>query len=184
MTYGNKAASGLKQMEEIGSRAGIQFSYTNEVLMIDNYLPLFTIEDQLEKESSKRIEQKLDQIIHDIRGRQKKLIRKGFASDLFSKSIHFTFSKIQGNTRDKRFIIQDNCNTCKLCEKVCPKNNIKIAIKPEFLHNCEGCYACIHHCPQNAIHLKSERSKARFINRNIKLKEIIAANNQTNSCVN
>ncbi|HWR42121.1 EFR1 family ferrodoxin [Sporomusa sp.] len=178
MTYGNMAASGLRHLEEVGSKAGIQFNYTNEVLMIDNYLPLFKIEDQLKKESSKKIEEKLDQIVSDISNRQKKLTRKGFASDVFSKPIYNLNSKFQYDTGDKRLIVQDNCNSCKICEKVCPRNNIKLERKPEFLHKCEGCYACIHHCPQNAIHLKFERSKARFINQNVKLKEIIDSNNQ------
>lgn len=183
MTYGNKAASGLRHMEEIGSKAGIQFNYTNEILMIDNYLPLFNIEDQLKKESSKKIEEKLDSIVSDIKSRQKKLTRKGIASDIFSKPINNLTAKFQYDDGDKWFIVQDKCNSCKVCEKVCPTNNIKVGRKPEFLHKCEGCYACIHHCPQSAIHLKFERSNARFINRNVKLKEIIDANNQRNSYV-
>jgi hypothetical protein len=37
---------------------------------------------------------------------------------------------------------------------------------------------CGHNCPQNAIHLKSERSSARFRNAEVKVSEINAANNQ------
>lgn len=181
MTYGNKAASGLKHMEKLGSEAGIQFDYTNEIVMIDNYLPLFKVEDQLKKESAKKIEEKLDQIVSDVGQRRKMLMRKGLASDIVSKLIHNLFSKKQFDAGDKRFVIHNNCNNCKVCEKVCPKGNIKIGLKPEFLHKCDGCYACIHHCPQNAIHLKSERSNARFINQHVKLQEIINANNLHNS---
>lgn len=181
MTYGNKAASGLKHMEKVGSEAGIHFDYTNEILMVDNYLPLFKIEDQLKKENSKKIEENLDQIVSDIESRRRKLTRKGVVSAVFSKLIHDLFAKKQFDAGDKKFVIQNNCNSCKVCEKVCPKANIKIGVKPEFLHRCDGCYACIHHCPQNAIHLKSERSNARFINRNVKLQELIDANNQCNS---
>ncbi|SMC49296.1 EFR1 family ferrodoxin [Sporomusa malonica] len=177
MTYGNKAASGLKNIEEIGSKTGIQFNYTNEILMIDNYLPLFKVEDQLKKESSKQIEERLDQIVGNIKSRQEKLIRKGLLSDMFSKPIHNFSAKYHQDDGDKRFIIQDKCNSCKVCEQVCPVSNIKVGIKPKFLHKCECCFACIHHCPQNAIHLKAERSSARFINQNVKLKEIINANN-------
>jgi ferredoxin len=178
MTYGNKAASGLRHMEEVGKEVGIQFDYTNEILMIDNYLPLFKIEDQLRKEKAKKIEENLDQIVSDIVCRRKKLTRKGIASVVVSKLIHNVFVKQQFDTGDKKFIVHNNCKSCKICEKVCPKGNIKIGLKPEFFHRCDGCYACIHHCPYNAIHLKSERSNARFVNRNIKLQEIIDANNQ------
>ena len=177
MTYGNIGASGLRHMEKVASKAGIQFSYTNEILMIDNFLPLFEIEDQLKKEKSKKIEEQLNQIVSDLKSRQQKLTRKGIVSNVLSKPIHNLTDKYQFDDGDKRFIVQDTCNSCKVCEQVCPKNNIKVGKNPEFLHKCEGCYACIHHCPQNAIHLKFERSKNRFINRNVKLKEIINGNN-------
>ncbi len=183
MTYGNMSAAGLHYMEQIGSEAGIQFNYTNEILMIDNYLPIFKIEDQIKKESSKKIEEKLDQIVSDIKSRREKVIRKGIFTDVVSKTTHKLIAKFHYDNGDKWFCVQDKCNSCKVCEKVCPANNIKAESKPEFLHKCEGCYACIHHCPQNAIHLKFERSNARFVNRNVKLKEIIDANNQENSYI-
>ncbi|WP_378957179.1 EFR1 family ferrodoxin [Pelosinus sp. sgz500959] len=181
MTYGNKAASGLGYMEKIGKQAGIRFNYTNEVLMIDNYLPVFKIEDQLNKENSKKTEEKLEKIVSDIKNKKNELAKKGVVSDALSKAIPKLITKIHLNEGDKRFIVGDNCNSCKVCEKVCPINNIKVNRKPEYLHQCEGCFACIHHCPQTAIHFKFERSNTRFINRNVKLKEIIDANNQSNT---
>jgi ferredoxin len=181
MTYGNKAASGLRSLEDVGAQAGFHFDYTNEILMIDNYLPLFKIESQLKKEKTKKIEESLDQIVSDIANRSSKLTRKGPVSVVVSKLIHHIFVRKHYDSGDRRFIVQNTCNSCKVCEKVCPKGNIKIDLKPEFLHRCEGCYACIHHCPRQAIHLKAERSDARFMNRNIKLQEIIAAHNQYNS---
>lgn len=55
MTYGNMSAAGLRHMEQIGSEAGIKFDYTNEILMIDNYLPIFKIEDQIKKRVQKKL---------------------------------------------------------------------------------------------------------------------------------
>jgi ferredoxin len=181
MTYGNMAASGLRRLEEVGKNTGIKFNYTNEILMVDNYLPLFKIETQLEKEGSKRVEEKLAEIVGDISERREKLTRKGIVSKVFSKLVYKLFSSRHFDAGDKRFIIRDSCNGCKVCEKVCPKNNIKVDPRPEFMHSCDGCYACIHHCPQNAIHLQAEKSDARFINPNVKLTEIITANNQSNT---
>lgn len=181
MTYGNKAASGLRCIEKIGSQAGINFNYTQEVLMIDNYLPIFKMEDQFKKENTKKIEEKVEQLVSDIKNRQERLTRKGFISDVLSQAGPTITSKLNRDKGDKQFIVRDNCNSCKVCEKVCPTNNIKVDRKPEYLHRCEGCFACIHHCPQNAIHLKFERSNTRFINRNVKLTEIMDANHQSHS---
>ncbi|MFW2488641.1 EFR1 family ferrodoxin [Clostridium chromiireducens] len=178
MTYGHKAESGLYHMEKVGGEAGIKFSYTNEILMVDNYLPAFKIEDELKKEGSKKIEEKLNKIINDISTRQNKYIRKSIKSVILSKSFSSLAGRFSYNFGRNNFIVLDNCTSCKVCEKVCPVNNISISKKPEFSNKCEMCHACIHHCPQNAIHLKNEKSKVRFINRNVKLKEIIDANNQ------
>ena len=176
MTYGNMAAGGLKQMEEIGAKANIRFNYVNEILMIDNYLPVFNIEKELKKEASKKIEENLGKIVSDIEGRQNNTISKNFAVGMLSNFIHRSYTKNHA-AEDKKFIVQESCNSCRVCEKVCPKIILKVKEKPGFSHNCESCYACIHHCPQQAIILKKERSRARFINRNVELKEIIAANN-------
>ncbi len=179
MTFGKTPASGLQHIEQVGAEIGIKFNYTNEILMIDNCLPLFDMEDQLRNENSKKTEEKLGEIVKDITEKQNKLTRKSFISVWLSKDIRNLNNKFGYDHTDKRFIVQDNCSSCKVCEKVCPANNIKVGKKPEFVHRCEGCLACIHHCPQNAIDMKSQKSKARFINQNVKLKEIIASNDQT-----
>ncbi len=178
MTYGNIAASGLRHIENIGSGAGIQFNYTDEILMIDNYLPIYKIEDQLKQEDAKKIDETLDRIIRNVANREDKLIRKGIALDISSQCVRSLVAKFARDGSDKGFVVQDSCNRCGVCEKVCPVNNIKMGKKPEFLHRCEMCLACIHNCPQNAIDLKSQKSKVRFINQHVSLKEIIDANNQ------
>ena len=71
MTYGNMAASGLKHVEEVSAGVKMHFQYVNEILMIDNYLPIFKIEDQLKKEASKKIEENLKKISDDIHNRKK-----------------------------------------------------------------------------------------------------------------
>ena len=143
MTYGNMAASGLNQIEKIGARAGLKFNYTNEIVMIDNYLPLFDIQKQLKKENEKDIEGCLRKIVGDIQARKNSLTRKGMASATISKIVNLTYKRMV-DKGDRKFIIQDNCDGCKVCEKVCPKNNIMVENRPQFLHQCDSCYACIH----------------------------------------
>ena len=53
---------------------------------------------------------------------------------------------------DKNFWVDDKCNRCGICLKVCPANNIEmIDEKPTWHHRCEQCLACIQWCPQEAI---------------------------------
>ncbi|MBN2380908.1 EFR1 family ferrodoxin [candidate division WOR-3 bacterium] len=55
-------------------------------------------------------------------------------------------------SRDRYFYMNENCNGCGICEKVCPVNNIRMTDnRPSWLHRCEQCYACLQWCPKQAI---------------------------------
>ncbi|HBF40164.1 MAG TPA: 4Fe-4S ferredoxin, partial [Firmicutes bacterium] len=55
-------------------------------------------------------------------------------------------------TLDRNFTVNEKCNGCNTCEKVCPVKNIQIADgKPWWQGHCEHCLACIQWCPQEAI---------------------------------
>jgi ferredoxin/flavodoxin len=56
-------------------------------------------------------------------------------------------------TADRTFSINENCNGCGTCQKICPVDNIKIVNgKPQWQHHCENCLACYNWCPQKAIY--------------------------------
>ncbi len=46
----------------------------------------------------------------------------------------------------------NNCISCGLCQKTCPRNNIKVNKKPKFSLKCMMCMSCIYNCPKKAIH--------------------------------
>lgn len=53
---------------------------------------------------------------------------------------------------DRSIKLNDNCNGCGLCSKICPVGNIEmIKNKPKWNNNCEMCFACDEWCPQGAI---------------------------------
>ncbi|WP_298838742.1 EFR1 family ferrodoxin [Clostridium sp.] len=172
-TYGAFSGSSSRHLFDIGEKNKINFSYINDLLMVDNYLPGFDMDKQIQKEPKKNIEENLIKIINDIKD-GKKFIKKNPAIFEF---VRIQAKKFFNNKFEKNFIIEDNCNGCKVCERVCPVDNIKVDKKPVFKNNCQHCLACIQNCPQKAITLKTEKSKARFINPNVTLKEIIEANN-------
>ena len=178
VSYGSLAGSVTPKLIELGNHNQIQFSYINELLMVDNYLPIFDINKQMKNVHKKKIEENLDKILNDIETR-KIYIKKHPGGIRHLEALpNKYYEKAKTNFKyDENFNVDDTCNGCKICEKVCPVDNIKVDRKPVFNGNCMQCLACINHCPQIAIRLKREKSKARFINPNITLKEIIDSNN-------
>lgn len=171
-TYGAFSGAVSTHLFEIGKRNGIEFSYINEIIMVDNNLAAFDIRKQIEKEADKKIEENLAKIIKDIEIGTK-YIKK---HTVIMSGMRLMSGKLYNNEFDKNFSVDNNCNGCKTCEKVCPVDNIKVENKPVFNNNCQQCLACIHNCPKKAIGIKKEKSKARYINQNITLKEIIESN--------
>ena len=78
----------------------------------------------------------------------------------------------------QKYIVNDKCNKCGICVRVCPAKNISLDNKLSFSDHCEGCLACVHLCPHNALHLKNEKSYKCWRNPDVALNEIIEANNR------
>jgi ferredoxin len=178
MTFGNRSMAALTQMKKLLGKRGVQLHYSNEVKMVDNYLPGYDITDQLKIHTDESIELKINDIVNDIK-EQKYFLENHSRFQKFTSSVFSVLmTKEIMNGMVKKFIVNDLCNSCGTCRKVCPMDNIAGTGKPEYQNNCEFCLACIHLCPKNAIHLKNEKSGKRFINHHIKLSEIINANKQ------
>ena len=79
------------------------------------------------------------------------------------EKLNTTFHK-EVNESDKNFLVNENCNNCGICEKVCPVNNIILVEgKPQWQHKCQQCLACINFCPVNSIQYgKNTVNKRRY----------------------
>ena len=182
MTYGDWSMAAVTRMKKMLESRGVTLNYSNEVDMVDNYLPGYEVSKQLATKKDENIEDKINLIIKDISSRKNLLLRKGIISNVMSAGLSAVSASALGakkmNNSAKKFSISDNCNSCGVCRKVCPMGNIAGVGKPEYLKKCEFCLACTHLCPQNAIRLKGEKSDVRFRNQHITLNEIIVANQQ------
>jgi len=176
-TYGMADSVAKQNAVTAAQKAGLTVSYVNTIRMVDNFLPGFEMQNQMETAAGKGIEEHLDQICSDIAARKINPVTVGAGDKLKMNMLHQAMGKsVLKGIAAQSYIVNSDCILCGICAKVCPANNITVTDKVDFSDHCEVCYACLHNCPKNAIHLKNERSSARFRNEHITLGEIIAAN--------
>jgi ferredoxin len=58
---------------------------------------------------------------------------------------------------DKSYLVEDSCNGCGLCARICPVDNLTmVADRPTWNNACEQCMACLQWCPKEAIQVKGK----------------------------
>lgn len=177
LTYGKYAGSAPSRLYQFAQENGINFSYVNQIEMINNYMPVFEMEKQKQQHSKKNVAEHLKLIMTDVQNKKHLIpkMKKGVVAPLIAKSKHFDV----GEGVIASFKVNDKCNQCGTCSKVCPLGSIKIIDnRVHFGDACISCLACIHNCPQVAINISRQRSKGRYRNEHVSLAEIIKANQQ------
>ena len=176
-TYGSGYAEAFAHVELVCREKGLKLSYINAIQMVDNYLPGFEMQNQIDTLPKKNVEGQIEKLLSDIADRVETPVKIGAANKAQMAMYQKMLAKrILRKDTAQDYIVNDNCTRCGICAKVCPADNITVTDKVHFANKCEVCHACLHNCPQNAIHMKNERSAVRFRNEYISLKDIIEAN--------
>ncbi len=175
-TYGNLPGAAMMNVQKLFKKHGQHLDYAQSLLMVDNYLPGFDINDQIAKLPEKHVDENLSRIIADIEHRRTLDATAGLGWRAFTAVIQGGENLFMNGKQGQNYLVSEDCTRCGICAKICPAENIAVADKVVFKNQCEGCLGCAHLCPQNAIHLKNEKSAARWRNPDVSLNEMIAAN--------
>ncbi len=182
ITYGIFAGGVGSHLQKIAKQADFQFQYINKIKMVDNYLPGFNMNKQIQNEYKKNIEDNIQLLKIDINSSKQFIMKESSfrrsATKLMLEYKTKKDSKTELKGIKKAVYVKDTCIKCLVCTKVCPVDNIVLndENKIEFLNKCFNCYSCLHNCPQNSIHIKNEADNSRFRNKNVSLQEIIKSN--------
>lgn len=192
LTYGNRKCSAVEIWDEVSRKAGNAFDYITTMIMVDNWLPNFDMNEQIKID--KHIPENLQRISEDINARRQWLEpvteeerrqHQGFMSYTgLDPEVGFLLKS------EKSFTVTDACIDCGICTYVCPRGNYELTSKGATMSgDCEFCFACIQNCPQKAIQFKKtefgpfpniteKNPNARYRNEHISLMDLKLANNQ------
>ena len=179
LTYGKSDSVATIWSEAFCQKNHIHLDYAQSILMVDNYLPSFDMEEEIliDKKTDAQI-----QIAKENIEKRMKFIPEPdqAAKDLYAMASK-RFAKHPELNNGEAIIMTNQCAGCKICEQVCPIGNIKVIDgKAKRLNKtCEFCLACVHHCPFTAIHLITDKNPdARYRHPQVSLKEIVKSNKQ------
>jgi|GEM_PF-4932310 MinD superfamily P-loop ATPase len=129
--------------------------------MPGNYIKIYEVDSK--KQESVKLD-KAEKLIKNISSGilSGVIVVKPDKLGLIAKLINNFWQK-RVNKSDKSFFAADSCNSCLICERICPADNIRMADKkPEWLHRCQECLACMHYCPMTAIQTKNTLNRGRY----------------------
>ena len=175
-SYGSDGdQNALRIMKETLNDRGIHVNYTNSVLMVDNFLPVFDMAEEQKIKKDLDIDGQIQTIKKDILNKKDYIFDKEMFTDVEN------IEEILETTMTIKYHIQigDEYNNCQICTKVCPRGNIEIIEeKPYIGNNCDFCLGCVQHCKKHNLSINNELNPdCRYRNPNIKLHEIIKSNN-------
>ena len=192
LTYGARKCDAVEIWDRISRKADNAFDYISTIIMVDNWLPNFDMNEQLKID--KHIPENLQKITADINSRQhwhepvteeERQQHQGFMQRSgLDPEVGFLMKS------EKFFTVTDACIDCGICTYVCPRGNYELTSRGvKTSGDCEFCFACIQNCPQKAIQfIKQEdgsfpdgtekNPNARYRNEHISLIDLKRANNQ------
>jgi ferredoxin len=177
-TYGNVPGAVMFNLAKLAAKRGLKFDYMTSLLMADNYLPGFDMGKETLRLSEKKTFENLNKIVSDIHVHKTNIPAASISQRAMTAVIQGMQGYFINGKTAQGYIVDNQCTHCGICAKVCPTGNITVTDKVIFSNRCEVCLGCVHNCPSNAIHLKNEKSAARFRNADVTLKEIQEANCQ------
>lgn len=184
LTYGARKCDAVEIWDRISRDAGNSFDYINTIVMVDNWLPNFDMNEQIRID--KRIPENLQKITADIE-RQRHWHQPVTEEE---RQMHQDFMARSGLNPEEGFLMKsercftvtDACISCGICTYVCPRGNYELTSRGVRMSgDCEFCFACIQNCPQKAIRftrMSEVNPGARYRNEHISLMDLKLANNQ------
>lgn len=143
----------LVQLKEVMAQNSLNLWAGFQIKMPSNYIPWGGPGPR--EEQQRRFDlakKKVLRIAESIKGKASLPVEKGplWQRIIFTAIYKMSFPQVP--KMDRKFWSDDKCNSCEICSKVCPAENITFTQgRPVWNHKCDQCFACLQWCPQEAI---------------------------------
>lgn len=153
-TFGGMPGSTMYQLRDLMAEKGITLAAGFGLRMPGNYTPLYGAPSPKSQQKQFDLAKKqIGEIAATVKARQPaKLVVSNFIVNFLFSTLMYKPSITHFREADKKYRWTEKCNSCGICAKVCPANNIVMENgRPVWQHRCEQCVACLQWCPQEAI---------------------------------
>jgi ferredoxin len=165
----------LIQLKELMARDSLTLSAGFDIKLPSNYIPWGGPGPvEMQRKLFNAATEKINVAASYISSRESGLLEKCplWQRVLFTGLYKMTYNLVK--TMDKSFNIDGTCNSCGICEMVCPVKNITLeAGRPVWHGRCKQCLACIQWCPEECIQYgKKTKNYERYHHPEVKVEDI------------
>lgn len=146
----------LSQTQELLNRKNIKLNACRNIIMPSNYLPFGGAEsEKVQQCKFSEAKVRLRDFAAIVKQKGSTAVDDAKMPPAFMVSIIYRIFSWWIPRFARRYRVADACNSCGVCEKICPSGNITMTNgRPVWSDHCECCMACIQFCPQAAINCK------------------------------
>jgi ferredoxin len=166
----------LVQLKKLLAGNGRHLSAGFEIVMPSNYIP-WGGPGPAEKRNGlfHAAGEKISRICGAVKDKRELPVEKGpvLQRILFTAIYRMSFAQVP--KMDGKFRVDEKCNRCGICAKVCPVSNVTLEDgKPVWNHGCVQCLACLQWCPKEAIQYGQKTPKyERYHHPEVQLKDML-----------
>jgi ferredoxin len=171
-----QVANTLIQLAKILEKDGLALSLGFEIKMPSNYIPWGGPGSKEEQQQTFELaDAKVSRIATCVKEQKTGLIEKGPLWERIVFTPIYKMSLPYVPKEDRKFWVDEKCNKCGICSKVCPAQNITLREgKPVWNGRCEQCFACLQWCPKASIQIGKKTPRyERYHHPEIQLKDIL-----------
>lgn len=161
--------------EDLLKEKGIVLANEFSLTLPSNYIArAIPSDEEHQKKLFEKAREEIKKFSQVVQERKQVELLRIYPFDIFSDLV----AKSAGESLkgyDKWFWVTEDCDSCGLCERVCPQSNIILMNGyPTWRGNCQQCMACIQWCPKGALQFrKVSLNRRRYHHPEIKADDIV-----------